>query len=138
MRHEARIYRTRLPLRIAVALAACIWAAALVLLLRLPGADGSLVAGSAALVLFFAASAIVYGKTSITVTGDGIVAASAFRRRPIAWDEILQVVVRDGLGGREYAVVTRRGLVHFTSLVARHRELFALLLDRAGLQPRFA
>jgi hypothetical protein len=134
----ARTYRTRLALRIAVALAACAWAGALVLLLRVPGADARLVAGSAGLVLFFAASAVVYGRTSITVTRDGIVAASAFRRRPIAWDEILQVVVRDGLGGREYAVVTRRGPVHFTSLLARHRELFELLLDRADLQPRTA
>ncbi len=133
-----RIYRTRLPLRIAVGLAACVWAAALVLLLRLPEADTRLVAGCAALVIFFAASAVVYGRTSITVTGDGIVAASAFRRRPIAWDDILDAVVRDGLGGREYALVTRRGPVHFTSLIARHRELFDLLLDRAHLRSRVA
>ena len=133
-----RIYRTRLALRVAVALAACIWAAALVVLLRLPGSDARLVAGAAALVLFFAVSAVVYGRTSITVTGDGIVAASAFRRRPIAWDDILHAVVRDGLGGREYALVTRRGLVHFTSLIARHRELFELLLERAQLRTRVA
>jgi hypothetical protein len=133
-----RIYRTLLPLRIAVSLAACVWASALVLLLRIPGADLRLVAGSAALVLFFAASAVVYGRTSITVTGDGIVAASAFRRRPVPWEDILQVVVRDGLGGREYAVLTRRGPVHFTSLLARHRELFELLLERAELRTRVA
>jgi hypothetical protein len=133
-----RIYRTRLPLRIAVALAACVWAAALVLLLRLPGPDSRLVAGSAALVLFFAASTIVYERKSITVTGDGIVAASAFRRLPIAWEDILHAMVRDGPGGREYALVTRRGPVHFTSLIARHRELFELLVDRAHLRAQVA
>ena len=138
MTEGARIYRTRLPLRIAVVVAACVWAAALVALLRLPGSDARLVLGSAALVLFFAASAVVYGRTSITVTGEGIVAASALRRRPIAWDEILQIVVRDGLGGREYAVLTRGGAVRFTSLIARHRELFELLLDRAALRTRLA
>ncbi len=139
MTDGARTYRTRLPLRVAVALAACVWAAALVVLLRVPGADRRLAIGAAALVVFFLASSLVYHRTSITVTRAGIVAASAFRgRRPIAWDDILQVVVRDGLGGREYAVVTRRGPVHFTSLVARHRELFEILLERAGLQPRFA
>ena len=132
-----RIYRTRLPLRIAVVLAACVWAAALALLLRL-GADPRLVAGSAALVLFFGASAVVYDRKSITVTGDGIVAASAFRRLSVAWDDILHAAVRDGLGGREYALVTRRGPVHFTSLIARHRELFELLLERAQLRARVA
>ncbi len=139
VRERPRTYRTRLALRLAVGLAACVWAAALVVLLRLPARDPRLVVGAAALVLFFAASTVVYERKSITVTRAGIVAASAFRgQRPIAWDEILQVVVRDGLGGREYAVVTRRGPVHFTSLVARHRELFEILLERAGLQPRFA
>ncbi len=138
MRARARIYRTRLALRIAVALAACVWSAALVVLLRVPGGDPRLVAGAAALVLFFAASAVGYERKWIAVTGDGIVASSAFRRRPIAWDDILQIVVRDGLGGREYAVVTRRGPVHFTSLIARHRELFELMLDRAGLRARTA
>ncbi len=133
-----RIYRTRLPLRIAVVLAALVWAAALVLLLELPRADARLVAGSAALVLFFAASALVYGRTSITVTREGIVAASAFRRRPIPWDDILRAAVRDGLGGREYALVTRRGPVRFTSLIARHRELFEVLLERAQLRARIA
>lgn len=134
----ARTYRTRLPLRIAVVLAACVWAAAFLALLRLPGSDARLVAGAAALVLFFAASAVVYGKKSITVTGEGIVAESAFRRRPVPWSDIQQIVVRDGLGGREYAVLTRRGAVHFTSLIARHAELFELLRERAGLRARLA
>ncbi len=134
----ARTFRTRLALRIAVVLAACAWAAALVVLLRVPGTDARLVAGAAGLVLFFAGSAVVYERTSITVTGEGIVAASAVRRRRIPWDDILQVVVRDGLGGREYAVVTRHGPVHFTSLLAGHRELFDLLLARAALRARSA
>ncbi len=138
MGDAARTYRTRLPLRIAVALAAFVWAAALVLLVRIPGTDARLVLGSAALVVFFSASAVVYGRTWIAVTGEGIVASSALRRRPIAWDDILEVVVRDGLGGREYAVLTRRGPVHFTSLIARHRELFEVLLERAGLRTRVA
>lgn len=133
-----RIYRTRLPLRIAVVVAALVWAAALVLLLGAPRADPRLVAGAAALVLFFGASSVVYGRTSITVTRDGIVAASAFRRRPIPWEDILRAAVRDGLGGREYALVTRRGPVRFTSLIAHHRELFELLLDRAQLRARIA
>src|SRR5512138_1943716 len=131
----ARTYRTRLPLRIAVAAAACLWGAALAVLARAPGIEPWVAAGAGLFSLFFAAFSVVYGRWSITVTEDGIVAATPFRRRPFRFDDILQIVVQDGLGGRVYAVVTRRGRVHFTSLFARHRELFELLLDRAGLRP---
>lgn len=133
---RARTYRTRLALRAAVAAAAVFWAAALVALARLPGAEPRLLAGAAGFVLFFAAFGVVYGRTSITVTVDGIVAATPFRRRRVRFEEILQIVVRDGLGGRVYSVLTRRGPIHFTSLFARHRELFETLLERAGLSPR--
>ena len=133
-----RTFRTRLPLRIAVALAACVWAGALVVLLRLPAVETRLVLGAGGFVAFFAAFSLVYGKTSITVTPEGIVATTPFRRVPVPFEEILQIVVRDGVGGRVYSVLTRRGPVHFTSLFAHHRELFELLLERARLQPRTA
>ena len=131
-----RIYRTRLPLRIAVALATAFWGSVLLLLLRLPGADFRSLAGAAAFATFFACFTLVYGRTSITVTRDGIVAATPFRRRPVRFEDILQIVVQDGLGGRVYAVLTRRGPVRFTSLFARHRELFETLLERARLAPQ--
>jgi len=44
-------------------------------------------------------------------------------------------VVQDGLAGRVYAVVTRRGLIRFTSLLDHHRELFEALREQAGLLP---
>ncbi|HEY6098718.1 MAG TPA: hypothetical protein VIW03_04775 [Anaeromyxobacter sp.] len=127
-----------MPLRLAVSLAAGFWAAAFAVLVRAPGTSPALVLGSAAFVAFFLASAFVYGKTSITVTRDGMVVATPFRRRPVRFEEILRVVVRDGLGGRVYAILTRRGPVHFTSLFARHRELFELILERARLGPQAA
>ena len=46
----ARTYRTRLPLRVAVAAAAAFWAVALVALARLPGAEPRLLLGAAAFV----------------------------------------------------------------------------------------
>jgi len=131
-----RTYRTRLTLRIAVALAAAFWGAVLLMLLRLPGADLRSLAGAAGFAAFFAAFTLVYGRTSITVTRDGIVAATPFRRRPVRFEDIVQIVVQDGLGGRMYAVLTRRGAVRFTSLFARHRELFETLLERADLAPQ--
>lgn len=130
----ARTFRTWLPLRIALGAAAGFWGAALWVLLRGPGASPVTVAGAAALVAFFLASAFLYGRTSITVTPEGLVAATPFRRRPVRYEEIVRVVVREGLGGRVYAVLTRRGPITFTSLFARHRELCELILERARLQ----
>ncbi|MFY3745188.1 hypothetical protein ACOQFB_14840 [Anaeromyxobacter sp. Red801] len=132
----ARTYRTRLPLRIAVAAAAALWAGVLVVLLAAPGSEARSVLSAGAFVAFFLAFTFVYRKTWIAVTPDGIVAATPLRIRPVRFDEIVEIVVQDGLAGRVYAVFTRRGLVQFTSLFARHRELFELLLERAQLQRR--
>lgn len=133
-----RTYRTRLALRIAVAAAAVFWAVVLVALAGAPGIELRVVVSAGAFSLFFVAFTVVYGKTSITVTSDGIVAATPLRRVGVRFDEIVQIVVRDGVGGRVYSVLTRRGPVHFTSLFSRHRELFELLLERADLRARIA
>jgi hypothetical protein len=132
---HGRTYRTRLWLRVAVALAAAFWTAIALALLRAPGTAPAAVVGAAAFAGFFAASWVGYERSTITVTADGIVATSPLRRRPVPFDDILRIVVRDGLGGRVYAVFTRRGLVQFTSLFARHRELFETLLERSSLSP---
>src|SRR5512133_1071503 len=123
----ARTYKTRLPLRIAVAAAAVFWAGVLAVLLGAQHVDPRATLSATAFVAFFVVFTVVYGRTSITVTTDGIVAATPFRRRPVRFEDILEIVVQDGLGGRVYAVFTRRGLVRFTSLFARPRELFELL-----------
>jgi hypothetical protein len=129
----ARTYRTRLPLRIAVGAAAALWAGVLFVLLGAPGAEPKAIVGATAFATFFLAFSFVYRRTWIAVTPQGIVAATPFRVRPVAFEEILEIVVQDGIAGRVYAVFTRRGLVQFTSLFARHRELFELLLERADL-----
>lgn len=130
---EPRTFRTRAALRIAVALADLFWVAMLAAAAR-EGIGPGAIAAAAGFCAFFAFFSIVYARSSITVTRDGIVATSTLRRGPaIPFDEVLQVVVRDGLGGRVYQVLTRRGTVLFTSLFARHRELFELIVDRAAL-----
>jgi hypothetical protein len=134
----ARTFRTRLPLTIAVGAAAVFWAGVFAVLVTAPGVELRAIAGAGAFLAFFVLFTLVYVRTSITVTRDGIVAEGPFRRRPFRFEEILGVVVQDGLGGRVYAVLTRRGRVEFTSLIAGHRELFQLLLDRAALSPRSA
>jgi hypothetical protein len=136
MDDAARTYRTRLGLRIACAMAAAFWAAAFAAVLRLPGAGPSAAAGALGFALFFVASYLLYARTWIAVGARGLVASSPLRRRPVPFEDVLQVVVRDGIGGRVYAVITRRGLFHFTSLIAHHRELFETILERASLEPR--
>jgi hypothetical protein len=132
---QARTYRTRLSLRLAVALAAAFWVAMAVALIRGPGSAPGAVLGASAFAAFFVVSWFAYQRSWIAVTAQGIVASSPLHRRPVPFDDILRIVVRDGLGGRVYAVFTRRGLVHFTSLFARHRELFETLLERSALSP---
>jgi hypothetical protein len=132
----ARTYRIRLGLRIACGAAAVFWAGMFVAIVRAPGVGWAPATGAAGFSLFFVASYLLYARTWIALGPRGIVAASPLRRRPVPFDDILRIVVRDGLGGRAYAVITRQGLVHFTSLLARHRELFETLLERTALSPR--
>ena len=134
----ARTYRIRLGLRIACALAAAFWGALAAAVLHLPGGGLGPAAGALGFAFFFVASYLLYARTWIAVGPRGIVAASPLRRRSVPFEDILEIVVRDGLGGRVYAVFTRRGLVQFTSLVARHRELLEILLERSALAPRRA
>ena len=131
---EARTFRTRLPLRVAVLLAAGLWAGVLVALLQAPAAaEPQAVLGAAAFLALFAGFSFAYGRTWIAVTPAGVVAATPFRVRPVPFGDIEGIVVRDGLAGRAYAVVTRRGLIRFSSLLEHHRELFETLLERTGL-----
>lgn len=131
----ARTYRTHLFLRLAVAAAAVLWAAAAVALAKVPDTAPGLVAGAAAMSAFFVASWIAYQATAIRVTPGGVVVLSPLRRRRVAFEDVLQVIVRDGPAGRAYDVLTRRGTFRFSWLVARHRELLETLLERAGLDP---
>ena len=134
----ARTYRTRLALRIACAAAALFWAGICVAVLRTPAAGASAALAAAGFSAFFVASYLLYARTWIAVGPDGLVASSPLRRRPVPFEDVLRIVVRDGLAGRVYAVFTRRGVVLFTSLTARHRELFETIVERSGLAERLA
>jgi hypothetical protein len=133
---EVREFRTRLPLRIAVLVAAVLWAAVLALLLAAPEtAEPHALLGAAAFLAFFACFGWIYGRTWIRVTPGGLVSRTPFRVQPVPFSEIERIVVQDGPAGRVYAVFTRRGLIRFTSLFDHHRELFETLRERAGLVP---
>jgi hypothetical protein len=127
----------RLPLRLAVMMAAAFWASTVALLVQHSGAVAprTLLSASGFLVFFLVFSAH-YGRMAITVTGEGIVVSRVFGSLPVPFEDIVGIEVHRSLAGTVYEVLTRRGLVHFTSLLARHRELFDLLLERAQLQRR--
>ncbi len=128
-----RTYRTQLWLRLAMSCAAVFWASVLAALAHLPGATFGSVLSATIFLTFFVVFGAHYGRMAVVVTPECIVFCSFFRRVPVRWDEILRVDVRPGLAGTLYAVLTRRGLVQFSSLLARHREVFQLVLERAGL-----
>ncbi len=133
---ERRTYRTRLSLRIAMMVAAAFWGAVLAALARFPDAPPGTVLSALAFLAFFVAFTAHYDRMSIVVLPDGVVFRSFFRRLPLGWDDILEVQVHTGVAGTLYAVWTRQGRIQFTSLLARHRELCQVLLERAGLTPR--
>jgi hypothetical protein len=130
---EARTYRTRLSLRLAMVAAAGFWATVVAVLARIPAVPWSTVVTALAFLAFFVLFSAHYQRMRIVVTPEGLVFRTVLRRIPIRWDEILRVDVHRGIAGTLYAVLTRRGCIQFTSLVARHRELLQLLLERGGL-----
>ncbi len=130
---EQRTFRARLSLRLAMAVAAAFWAAVLALLALFPGAPASSILSATAFLTFFVLFGAHFGRMAIDVGPEGVVFRSFFRRFQVRWDEILRVEVYAGLAGTLYAVLTRRGRVQFSSLLARHRELLQIVLEGAGL-----
>jgi hypothetical protein len=130
-----RTFRTRLSLRLAVVVAAGLWAAALALVAANPetGLRSAIIA--LGFLIFFIGSIAHYELTAIEVGSDGMVVRGAFRNVHVRFDEIQNLVIHRSLAGTLYAVLTRRGLVRFSSLFGGHRELADLLLDRTGLVP---
>jgi hypothetical protein len=127
-------YRTRLDLRLAVTAAAVLWAAALTVLVQnLEQVQPRVLLGAAGFLTFFAVFSAYYGRLGVTVKPEGIVVSRFFGAVPVRYEEIVRIEVRQGIAGTLYQVRTRRGPVQFTSVLARHRELFDLLRHRAGL-----
>ncbi len=127
-------YRTRLSLRVAVALAGALWMATLAFLAQHPEVAPQTLLSAAAFATFFALSGAHYDRLAITLTAEGIVFHRIGRHVPVRYDEITRITVRSGLAGTFYEVVTRRGPIRFSSLLAHHRELCDALRQRARLE----
>jgi hypothetical protein len=131
---DRRTYRTQLWLRVAIVVAVATWGVALLALARFPAAPLGTVLAAAGFLTFFVAYGAVYDQTTIAVGPEGVVFRGVVTLLPVRWDEIVRVDVHRGLSGTLYAVLTRRGLIRFTSVLARHGELCELLLDRGALR----
>jgi len=116
-----------------MAAATAFWASVLVAVVLLPGAEWHTVISAVLFLAFFLVFGAHYVRLAVVVGPEGIVFRSVLHRIPLKWDDILEVEVRPSVAGTLYAVLTRRGLVEFTSLLARHRELCQIVLEHAGL-----
>jgi hypothetical protein len=132
---RARTFRTRLWLRLAVLAAAAVWGAVAAYVILLAGVAAPAALAALVFVVFFGGYAALYDRLAVTVTSDGFVFRTLFRRVQVRPEEILNVRVVRAIGGTLYAVITPRGLFRFSSLTAQHRELLDLLVQRARLQP---
>lgn len=132
---SARVFRVGLPLRLALAAAAAVWGLALFVLARAPEAPVGAVLTAIGFLAYFVLATAHYALLRVVVAPGGLVFASPLRRLRVPWDEVLRVQVRRSPIGTLYAVVTRRGLVQFSSLLSEHRQLLGMLLDGARLVP---
>ena len=122
-------------MRLALAGAGIFWAVCFLgLELRGHGlVSGATTWGCAAFAGFFFSLWVYHSRLRIDVDGAGVRYRSLRKSTQVAFADILRVSVVPTVSLRIYLVVTRRGLISFTSNLKGHRELFALLVERANL-----
>jgi hypothetical protein len=130
----SRTFRTRRGLLLALAAAGIFWASIFLALLPMRGEAGGSLRICAAFVLFFGAMWAYYARVRITLDEGAMTYRNLWRRVRVPFTEILKVEVSDALLFKTYLVATRRGLILFSSHMAKHRDLCRLLIERAGLR----
>lgn len=126
-------FRPRAEIRWVVLGADYFWLFILFALIALRGASDAAFVGTAFFIALFTVCGLFYSQTAIVVTADGVVYRGLVERRMFGFDEILRVQARPGLVGTDYDVMTRRGLMQFSSIFKDHKRLFDLIVERAGL-----
>lgn len=128
-----RTYRAYAALRIALALAAATWTAALVTLLSVTQVPWKTLVAMLLFIAFFVFWFLWYTTEAVTLGPFGITHRRLGRVRYLEYDEILRVHVLPGIPVKIYAVIARSGSIVISGFLAGHRELFELLVQRAGL-----
>ena len=115
-----------------------LWVAILLILLLQPGAIPWRTYLSAIFfIALFASVLVFYSGLTIVVDRHGVTYRGLVSLRTYPYESILQLDVRPGLTGiLSYEVVTRRGMLHFSSFIANHRRLADLIVQRSRLGRR--
>ncbi|MCY1076545.1 PH domain-containing protein [Archangium sp. miwbw1] len=129
-----QVFRPHAVLAAIMGAATLLWLGVLVYLLRFDGVPVQTFLSAVFFVLFFGVSVTYYGRTRIIVDAGGITYRGLVRTRRFSFADIRKVDVLPG-PVTVYAVRGSRGLVHFTSLFAHHRNLAKILIERSGLTP---
>lgn len=120
-------------LRGAVLAAAAYWVAVFFALVGLQETSNQSFLGVAFFIALFSALGIFYNNTRIEVTGEGLVVRSVSSSRSIRFADIVRIDVRPGFLQTNYEVRARGSQVSFSSMIAGHRRLMQLIVDRAQL-----
>ena len=129
-----RVYRTSVALRVALGVAGVFWAAAAGLLWSYRQEAPESFYGCIALAAFFAALLAYHTRMQIEVQGSCFRYRGPIGQMEVPYEDVLKVDVTPSLMMTLYLVVTRKGLVLFSSQFRGHQELFKLLVRRAGLE----
>lgn len=129
-----RVFRPRAVLRLALAAAGVFWTVCFAGLFRFRSEISPWTLwGCLAFVLFFGATWLYNARLRIDVDDAGVSYRGLRRSLRVSFADILRVNVMPGLAMRVYLVATRKGFMLFSSHFRGHRELCALLRERAGL-----
>ncbi len=88
-------------------------------------------------IILFGAVLAFYSGLTITADRYGVTYRGLLSFESYPYESILKVDVRPGLSGLvTYDVITRRGLLQFSSFIRGHQALRDLIVSRAGLEGR--
>jgi hypothetical protein len=122
-----------MALRTVVMAADTLWIGVFLALALMNGATRQAFFSAAFFVALFTACSIFYNRLSFTVSESGLTVRTLSLQRTFSFHDILRVDVLPGLVGTSYAVRTRLGSLTFSSLLAGHRRLCELIVQRARL-----
>jgi hypothetical protein len=128
-----RVFRPQPFLGVAMAVAAAFWLAVLVFLVQNPVVPAKTFLSTGFFVILFVLSVAYYARTAILVDTEGLIYRGMVKEVRLKFDEIQRLAVIPGLitlytvhaGGRTFS---------FSSFFQRHKELVALLRERAELR----
>lgn len=128
-----RIFRPQPLLGVAMAVAAAFWLAVLVFLINNPTVPIKTFVSTAFFVVLFVGSVVYYARTAIVVDKEGLTYRGMLRSVRVSFGEIQRLAVLPGLITL-YTVHSGRFTFSFSSFFQRHKELVALLRERAALR----